>query len=90
MFEETTLGEINERLNQISRILEQIGNGQSLEIENGEKKPAESELTAGFLGMIWQAAKAGLRYNWFVWRIGNKPENGNGDKTSGILKYRLN
>ena len=59
--EETTLGEVNERLNWISRMLERIGNDKSSEIENGEKKPAESELTAGFLGMIRQGVKPGLR-----------------------------
>ena len=60
--EETTLGEVNERLNWISRMLERIGNDKSSEIENGEKKPAESELTTGFLGVIRQGAKYGLKY----------------------------
>jgi len=44
-------------------MLERIGNDKSSEIENEEKKPAESELTAGFLGMIRQAAKPGLKYD---------------------------
>jgi hypothetical protein len=60
--EETTLGEVNERLNWISPMLERIGNDKSSEIENTERKPAESELTAGFLGMIRQVAKPGLRF----------------------------
>ena len=58
--EETTLGEVNERLNWISRMLERIGNDKPSEIEY-EEKPAESELTGSFLGMIRQAAKPCLK-----------------------------
>jgi hypothetical protein len=58
--EDTTLGEVNEGLNWISRMLERIGNDKSSEIEY-EEKPAESELTVGFLGMIRQAAKPCLK-----------------------------
>ena len=61
--EGTTLGEVNERLNWISRMLERIGNEKSSEIENGEREPSRTELTAGFLGMIKQAAKPVLKLN---------------------------
>jgi len=61
--EETTLGEVNERLNWISRMLERIGNDKSSEIENAERKPSRTVLTAGFPGMIKQAAKSVLKLN---------------------------
>jgi hypothetical protein len=59
--EEAVLMEVNERLNRISQMIERIGNGQSLEIKKLEGEPVRSELTAGFLGMIRQAAKPGLK-----------------------------
>ena len=59
--EETVLKKVNEKLSRISQLLEQIGNGQSSEIENYEEESTRSELTAGFLGMIRQAAKPGLK-----------------------------
>jgi hypothetical protein len=36
---------------------------QSSEVEKKEEKPAQSELTAGFLSIIQQAAKPRLKWN---------------------------
>ena len=59
--EEAVLEKVNEKLSRIHQLLERIGNRQTpgfVELEGG---PSWSELTAGFLGMIRQAAKPGFR-----------------------------
>jgi len=53
--------EVNEKLRRISQLLECIRNGPTPESVEPEGKPSLSELTAGFLGMIKQGAKPGLR-----------------------------
>jgi hypothetical protein len=62
VIEETVLEKVNGKLSRISQLLEQIGNGQSSEIENFEGESTRSELTAGFFGMIRQAAKPRLKW----------------------------
>lgn len=61
LVEEAVLEEVNEKLSRISQLLERIGNGQTPGVVELEGEPSHSELTAGFIGVIRQAAKPGLR-----------------------------
>jgi len=54
--EDAVFEEINEKLNRISQLLEQSGNGTNSGLEEVKEKQMRSELTADFLRTIKQAA----------------------------------
>ena len=54
--EDAVFEEINEKLNRISQLLEQSGNGTNSGLEEVNEKQMRSELSADFLMTIKQAA----------------------------------